>query len=74
MIGIKSANEQKHILRIQDLTCQSCYLEVTCSKDRVCQTCKAIGKTWEPEKETGFWEDIEMGIRYAGKHLFGLKV
>jgi hypothetical protein len=73
MMCVKTANEQKRDLRIQDLICQSCHSEVTCSKDRVCQICKAIGKTWEPETETSFWEDIEMGIHYAEKRFFGLK-
>jgi hypothetical protein len=68
-------NNQNRNLQLQEIICQRCHLEPTGGSDseRVCQICKALGKTSESQIETTFWEDIRLGIRCAGKYLFGLK-
>ena len=66
--------EQRPVLRILDVLCRNCHVEATASADHVCQLCRALGKTFEPAHETTFREDVRLGIRYAGKHLFGFKL
>jgi len=68
-------NNQNRNLQLQEIICQRCHLEPTAGSDseRVCQLCKALGKTCESQIETTFWEDIQMGIQYVEKYLFGLK-
>lgn len=59
-------------LRLEDLICQVCHVQATIETDRICEVCKAIGKSAEPAQERGLWDEIQFGKICAKRFIFGL--
>lgn len=65
---------KKKILRAEDFICRRCRVQPTREIDRVCEICKAFGKTAEPVVEIDFRDGLRLGIVWAKRHFFGSQI
>lgn len=62
---------KKEILEIRDFICERCRVQPTSETDRVCETCKAIGKGAEMVVESEFWSGVRKTLGGTKRYFFG---